>query len=170
MSKMIRNIFAVASLCVVAASAQAAEFKSSKECTVGRRVANSQGDTGTVISIDKYMDTNCDVRMDKDGSTGYFIFWMLHDAGGSAETDDKLVSGKYACYSFSGGRNDYTFMDVVITGPNSYRADGRSYRYRLDAKTRMITFENGPFGGKTAKLVSGPAIDFQTNTTCSLQK
>jgi len=169
MSKMIRYVLAAAALCVVAASAQAAEFKSPKECTVGRRVATSQGDTGTITSLDKYNDSMCDANMD-NGKDGYFLFWMLHDAGGSAETDDKLVAGKYACYSFSNGRNDYTFTDVVITGPNSYRADGRSYRYRLDAKTRMITFENGPFGGKTAKLVSGPSIDFQTNTTCDLQK
>ncbi len=127
------------------------------------------GDTGTITGLDKYNESMCDAKMDT-GKDGYFLFWMLHDAAGSAETDDKLVAGKYACYAFSGGRNDYTFTDVVITGPDSYRADGRSYRYHLDAKTRVITFETGPFGGKKAKLVSGPAIDFQTNTTCSLQK
>lgn len=153
---------------VCAGGAQAATFKSLKECTVGRHVANESNETGVVTGVSNSASL-CDVKMDRGGDVQYFLFWMLHDAGGSKETNDKLAPGKYECRSFSGGQMSYDFMDVVVTGPNTYKADGTTFRFRLDPKSRQITFLSGPFAGKPAKLADGPSIDFSA-TSCSLEK
>ena len=60
-------------------------------------------------------------------------------------------------------------MDVLVTGPNTYKAGGSTYRYHVDAKSRQITFDNGPFAGEPAKLADGPSIDFSA-TSCWLEK
>jgi hypothetical protein len=153
---------------VFAGGAQAAAFKSLQECTVGRHVGNGSNETGVITGVSNSASI-CHVKMDRRGDVQHFLFWMLHDAAASKETDDKLVAGKYECRSFSGGQLSYDFMDVVVTGPNTYKADGKTYRFRLDAASRQITFENGPFAGRPAKLADGPSINFNA-TSCSLQR
>jgi hypothetical protein len=168
MKRMLRMWGILLLAALFGSAAQAAAFKSLKECTVGRRVATGSNETGVVTGT-SYSASICHVRMDQRGDEQHFIFWMLHDAGGSKETDDQLVPGKYGCRSFSGGRLSYDFMDVVITGPNTYSADGRTYRFHLNANSRQIVFENGPFAGKPAKLADGPSINFSA-TSCSLER
>ncbi len=152
----------------IAPGAEAAAFKSFSECTIGRRVATDSNQTG-VITGNSTSASICNVRMDAGGDTHYFLFWMLHDAGGSAETDDKLVPGKYACRSFSGGQMSYDFMDVIIAGPTTYQSGGGTYSFRLDARSRQITFLNGPLAGHPAKLTDGPTIQFAA-TSCRLER
>ena len=153
------------------ARADAASFKSNAECVPGRRVVDMLGKTGTVIAPRKGDPTGCDVRMDATKKSQYFIFWMLHAAGGSAETNDKLVPGKYEC--FAGGR--YTFMDMYITGANTYTAAGTHGTFSVLA-SRKIVFQGGSLAKYYAHLLDGPKIGLNTTggsfyaTTCELKK
>lgn len=147
--------------------AQAESFKSVNECKPGRHVAGKDNLPGKVVGITQ--GTNCEVRLDSNGETHYYIFWMLHDAGGSAETNDKLAAGKYQCFSLSSGHANYDFMDIILTSPTSYRSGGGNYSLRVDARSRQITFVNGPLAGRPAKLLDGPSIGFG-GTTCQLAK
>ena len=158
---------AASALILTHGAAQAAAFKSVDECKAGRRVADSQEKAGAVLGITQ--GTMCTVRLDADGGDHYYLFWMLHAAGGSAETDAKLVAGKYECFSFSGGRSNYDFVDIVLTSPTTYRSGRANGRLHVMPKTRQIVFETGPFAGKPAKLLDGPSIGFSA-TTCQLAK
>jgi hypothetical protein len=166
---MIRTMLTIALLTLAVSTASAEAFKSGKECVVGARVADSQNKTGTIVSTD---GTMCHVKRDDGSSNSYaYIFWMLHPEGGSAETNDKLVPGKYACYS---GR-EYTFMDINITGAATYSTKGGNGRFHVQPDRRIV-FENGPLAKNCAKLVAGPNIDINADcstfyaTTCSYQK
>lgn len=89
---------------------------------------------------------------------------LAQDAkGGSA-----LRPGKYPCYTFSGGRLNYTFMDVLITGANTYSSGGQSFRFHQAAGNKIV-FENGPLAGHPATLAPGPSINIGA-TTCDLEK
>jgi len=154
-----------------AVRADAAPFKSAKECVPGSRVVDMLGKTGTVIGPTKGDSTGCDVKMDATGKRQYFIFWMLHAAGGSAETNDKLVPGKYECF----GNGRYTFMDMYITGPNTYSSAGTHGTFTV-YPSRKIVFHGGSLAKYYAHLLAGPAIGLNTNgdsfyaTTCELKK
>ena len=153
------------------ACAAAEPFKSAKQCVPGTRVIDMLGKAGTVIGPTKGDVTGCDVKMDATGKRQYFIFWMLHAAGGSAETNDKLVPGKYECF----GNGRYTFMDMYITGPNTYSSAGTHGTFTVDA-SRKIVFHGGSLAKYYAHLLAGPAIGLNTNgdsfyaTTCELKK
>jgi hypothetical protein len=161
----------IASLAVLGATARAnAEaFKNPSQCVPGTRVADSSGVTGTVIGVTE--QTMCQVKLDKTGKPYPYLFWMLHPAGGSAETNDKLIVGRYACYV---GRN-YTFMDVYITGANTYSTKAGAGTFSVLA-SRKIVFASGPLKKDFGKLMAGPNIDLNTDgssfygTTCSYQK
>jgi len=154
-----------------AVRADAEPFKSAKECVPGTRVVDMLKKTGTVIGPTKGDPTGCDVRMDATGKSQYFIFWMLHAAGGSAETNDKLVPGKYECF----GNGRYTFMDMYITGPNTYSSAGTHGTFTV-YPSRKIVFHGGSLAKYYAHLLAGPAIGLNTNgdsfyaTTCELKK
>jgi len=151
--------------------AGAENFKSPSQCVPGKRVTDMLNETGTIIGIPKGDPVGCRVRMDKTGEDRYHIFWMLHPAGGSKETNDKLVPGKYEC--FAGGR--YTFMDMYITGPSSYSSAGTHGTFTV-LPSRKIVFHGGSLAKYYAHLLAGPAIGLNTNgdsfyaTTCELKK
>jgi len=151
--------------------ADADVFKSAKECVPGKRVEDKDGKKGKIIGINRWASTSCDVLMDGTGKQVTYIFWMLHAEGGSAETDDKLVSGTYQCFADL----HYTFMDVHVTGPNTYDTAGSRGTFRVEP-SRKIVFESGPLTKYTAKLLAGPTIGLNTNggnfyaTTCELKK
>jgi len=94
--------------------------------------------------------------------------------GSSAETDDKLVKGTYEC--FAGLPNQYTFMDVIITGADTYEAAKTKGKYHVEAESRKIVFESGSLAKYTAKLKAGPSIGLSTDggkfygTVCDLKK
>ena len=96
---------------------------------------------------------------------------MLAEQGQSHETSDRLVPGTYEC--FAGGR--YTFMDMYITSPRSYRTDAGSGAFRIEANNQIV-FENGPLARYRSKLAAGPAILLNSNgdsfygTSCELKK
>ncbi len=155
-------------LLVTLARTDAATFKSPKECVPGKRVADSEGKTGKVVRVRE--TTMCDVLREDTGKEYPYLFWMLHAAGGSAETNDKLVPGKYEC--FADGR--YTFMDVYVTGPHSYKAAGTPGTFRVEP-SRKIVFESGSLKRYNAHLLDGPRIGLNTGgtfwaTTCELKK
>jgi hypothetical protein len=154
----------------IATDARADAFKSAKDCVPGRRVADKAGNKGTVQRIDKWSETSCDVLMDGTGKESIFIFWMLHAEGGSAETDDKLVPGTYECFA----NLRYTFMDVHITGPNTYESAGVRGKFHVEP-SRKIIFESGSLSKYNSKLLTGPSIGLNTGgsfwgTTCELKK
>jgi hypothetical protein len=132
----------------------AAEFKSDKECVVGMKVADRQNLTGKVVSAG---DSMCRVQLDSTGKTTAWLFWMLHAAGGSVETNDKLVIGKYNCWV--GGRMS---AGMSITGPATYETGGKSGRYHIEP-SRDIIFESGPYSTWHAHLLAGPKIGMNLN-------
>ena len=132
----------------------AAEFKSDKECVIGSKVADRENLTGKVVSVDS---SKCRVLLDGSGKTTTYLFWMLHAAGGSAKTNDKLVIGKYNCYVGSQGAGD-----MRITGPTSYEREGKAGRYRVEP-SKKIVFESGPFSTFHAMLLAGPRIGLNMN-------
>jgi len=170
MTRINGTLFTLTALCCLAASvpASAEVFKSVNECVVGKRVTDGSNKSGKIASVDGVL---CHVALDEGGSPHAYIFWMLRNEGASAETDDKLVPGRYACYA---GRN-YTFMDIVITGANSYETKGGSGKFHVEP-SRKIVFESGPLKTNGAKLTRGPNIDINSDggsfygTTCSYQK
>src|ERR1051326_5024017 len=132
----------------------AAEFKSEKECVVGAKVADRQNQTGKIIAVES---STCRVRLDGSGKTIPYLFWMLHSAGASVETDDKLVVGKYDCWVGSqaaGGKR--------ITSPSTYESDGKKGTFHVEP-SRKIVFESGPFSTFNAKLLAGPRIGMNMN-------
>src|SRR5579859_5644967 len=149
--------------------AAADAFKSVKECTAGRRVADKENNKGTVVRISQ--GTLCMVKMDETKRETAYIFWMLHADGSSAETDDKLVPGIYEC--FAGGH--YTFMDMAILSANTYESAKNTGKFHVEA-SRKIVFETGPLSKYHAKLLAGPSIGLNTDggtfyaTTCELNK
>ena len=155
------------SLLVLIAPMMAAEFKSEKECVVGSRVADRENHAGKVVSVES---AKCRVLLDSSGQTTTYLFWMLHAAGASAETNDNLVMGKYNCWVGSQATGG-----LRITGPSSYESDGKAGKYRVEP-SRKIVFESGPFSTFTAKLLPGPKIGLNMtggsfyNMTCDPAK
>jgi hypothetical protein len=149
--------------------ANAEPFKSPSQCVPGTHVTDNGGKSGIVLNIEQ--TTMCAVKMDGTGATGHYLFWMLHLAGGSRETNDRLVPGKYEC--FAGGH--YTFMDMYITGPNTYSSAGTTGTFTVYS-SRKIVFHGGSLARYYAHLLAGPAIGLNTNgdsfwaTTCELKK
>ena len=115
----------------------------------------------------------CDVIQDENGKTRAYIFWMLHDEGGSAETDDKLVDGVYQC--FAGRPLSYVDMDIIIKGSNIYESAGERGKFHVE-QSRQIVFETGPLQNTSSKLQAGPNILLSSNggstygTACSLKR
>ena len=96
------------------------------------------GDSGRILRISQ--GTLCVVLLDT-GKEQSSIFWMLRDEGASAETNDKLVAGTYACYA--GNPNQYTFMDLKILSANSYLWAGQRGQFHVEP-SRKIVYETGP--------------------------
>lgn len=132
----------------------AAEFKSEKECAIGLKVADRENLTGKVVSVDS---GKCRVLLDGSGKTTAYLFWMLHAAGGSVETSDKLAAGKYNCYVGSQPSGE-----MRITGPTTYESEGKAGKFRVEP-SRKIVFESGPFSAFNAKLLAGPRIGLNLN-------
>jgi len=151
--------------------AAAEGFKTPSECVPGRRVTDMLGKTGTVVGIQKGNTVMCTVRPDAGGPEQHLIFWMLHPAGGSRETNDKLVPGTYECF----GNGRYTFIDVHVTGPNTYSSGGRAGTFRVEP-SRNIIFQSGPLAQDHGHLLPGPTIGLNTDggtfyaTTCEYRK
>jgi hypothetical protein len=149
--------------------ASAEKFKSVQECTPGKRVVDLRSRHGKVIKNDG--STMCQVAFD-GGKTENLLFWMFNAEGDSPETNDKLVPGKYEC--FASGR--YTFMDMYITGANTYQSAGTSGKFHVEYPSRKIVFETGSLSKYHAKLMQGPKIGLNTDggqfyaTTCELKK
>ena len=152
-----------------ASAAHADAFKSPKECVGGKRVTDRQQRAGTVVKM--VNDNLCQVHIDETGKDEYFIFWMLTEAGNSPQPTVKLVNGTYECYA----NGQYTFMDMQVTSATTYKTDGGSGSFRLEAGNKLV-FDNGPFANTTAKIDKGPSILLSTNggsfygTSCELKK
>ena len=168
---MNRVFFAGVVVAMAATSvARADVFKSVDECVVGKRVTDKQNKSGVVTHKEGNGGTMCTVKLD-DGSEHYYIFWMLRSAGAGMATGDKLVPGTYEC--FVGGQ--YTFMDMKITGANTYSSAGANGRFHVEP-SRKIVFESGPLSRNFAHLLPGRVIGLNTDggsfygTTCELKK
>jgi hypothetical protein len=167
---MLTTLVLTAGVIGAARPAAAENYKSVKECVPGKRVVNNMGDKGKILRISQ--GTLCVVLLDT-GKEQSSIFWMLRDEGASAETNDKLVPGTYACYA--GNPNQYTFMDLKILSANSYEWAGARGNFHVDP-SRKIVYETGPLARYTSKLLAGPSVGLNTDggtffgTHCDLQK
>jgi hypothetical protein len=109
--------------------------------------------------------------MDETGKEDYFIFWMLTAAGSSPQARATLVPGTYKCYA----AGQYTFMDLSITGTDSYGSQGGKGKFRVEANNKIV-FVSGPLSRYTSRLDAGPSIMLSTNggsfygTSCELDK
>lgn len=152
------------------ASAAAQEFTKPDQCVPGMKVAHRNGSVGTMVGYESH--GLCRVQL-ADGQVERWMFSMTRPAGAGTQTADKLVVGKYPCYTGS----NYLFMDLVIRSADGYE-DGKGSRgtYRLDPATQKITFASGPFKDMHGKLLPGPRVGLNANgsnfynTTCSLAK
>ncbi len=151
--------------------ATAEEFKSPKQCVPGVRVADRLGNTGTIVGMDPGDSVGCRVKIDGSSERRYYIFWMLHPAGQSAETNDRLVAGKYECIA----QGRYSFGWLYITGPHSYSMAGTRGTFTV-LPSRRIVFRGGVLAKYYGKLLPGPTVglngtgDNFYNTTCELRK
>ena len=107
-------------------------------------------------------------RTNSAPQTGSYAGNMARLLAQDAKGSYTLRPGKYPCYTFSGGHLNYTFMDVLITGPNTYRSGGQTFRFHQGPGNQVV-FENGPLAGHPAKLTPGPSINIGA-TTCDLEK
>ena len=154
-----------------AKTAPGEDFRAPKECVVGRRVTDKSGKSGTVTHLEANGGTMCKVMLDETKKETTYIFWMLHAEGGSGGTNDKLIPGVYECM----GNGRYTFMDMRITGPNTYAVDKEKGKFRLEASGKIV-FESGPFEKNFGKLLRGPTVGINTDggsfyaTTCEYNK
>jgi hypothetical protein len=84
-------IVAVGLLCFLgnAKNAVADTFKSTKECVIGMRVADSAGNTGKVVRVEGNGGTMCFVYRDDLKREYAYIFWMLHAEDGGKAADAK---------------------------------------------------------------------------------
>jgi len=167
---MLTTLVLTAAFIVGTRTAVAENFKSVKECVPGKRVVNNMGDKGNILRISQ--GTLCVVLLDT-GKEQSSIFWMLREEGASAETNDKLVPGAYACYA--GNPNQYTFMDLKILSANSYEWAATRGKFHIEP-SRKIVYETGPLSRYTSKLLAGPSVGLNTDggtffgTHCDLQK
>lgn len=167
----IMAIIFLAGLLGNASTACADNFKSPKECVPGKRVVNNMGDKGKILRHGSN-ETLCLVLLDT-GKEQTSLFWMLRAEGASAETSDKLVTGIYQCYP--GNPNQYTFMDLQITGATSYKWAGHTGTFHMGAANKII-FDSGPLKTATSKLLAGPSIGLNQDggsffgTHCDLKK
>ncbi|MEO8743173.1 MAG: hypothetical protein ABI365_08290 [Lysobacteraceae bacterium] len=75
----------------------------------------------------------------------------------------KLSVGKYECRS----NGQYTFSDLYITGPNSYRvAPGGSGAFTSSGGG--ITFTSGPYARAYAQMVDGRTVGISADGTKNL--
>lgn len=152
--------------------AAAAEFKSEKECVVGARVTDRSNKSGKIVSVARGM---CEVALDQEGKNRSYIFWMLRSEGESAETSDKLVNGRYKCYTSSNGQLQYTSMDIVLVSPGVYENAGKQGKYRVEPSNKIV-FESGPLTQFYGKILAGPKIGLNSNggnfynTSCGISK
>ena len=148
--------------------AGAENFKNGKRCTAGKRIVDNRGKHGRITATD---GTICMVALDEGGTDQTRIFWMLRAEGASAETDDKLVPGVYECFA----NMRYTYMDVYITGPNTYTSADTPGKFHVEP-SRKIVFETGSLAQYNARLQRGPSIGLNADggsfwgTTCELKK
>jgi hypothetical protein len=169
-STFVAAVVAASTLGVLTPAA-AESFKTPSDCVAGRRVTDMLGKTGTVVGIQPGEKVMCTVKMDAGGPEQHLIFWMLHPAGGSRETNDKLVPGTYECF----GNGRYTFIDVHVTGPNTYSSGGSAGTFRVEP-SRNIVFLSGPLARDHGHLLPGPTIGLNTDggtfyaTTCEYKK
>ena len=169
MNKSILTIVTMGLVFLAAPQAKAEKFKSIKECVAGTRVVDLRNRHGKIVNV--YDATRCTFAVDGGGEE-HLIFWMFNKEGESAETDDKLVPGKYECFA----DGHYTFMDMYITGANTYTAADTPGKFHVEYPSRKIVFETGSLSKYHAKLLQGPKVGLNTDggsfyaTTCELKK
>ncbi len=154
-----------------AGSAEGQQLQSFKDCVIGKRVSTNDGRKGTITRLDTAW-SYCYVRFDDNGKEVSYLYSLLNSAGGAANSGDmKLAPGVYECFA----DGHYTFMDMRITGPNSYSSADHTGKFHIEG-TGKIVFETGPLSKYFSKFLSGGRIGLNTNgdsfyaTTCELNR
>ncbi len=144
-------------------------------CTLGTRVVDREGKTGTVIEGGK---GSCHVRLD-DGSDdrGYYLVWLLSPAGkdGNRPSAGKgeLEEGRYSCSAAAGIAG--TFKLTISSSTQYANSSGKTGRYGIDGSTGKIVFQSGPFEGQFGKKLGPGKFGISSDedgffaTTCNLE-
>lgn len=120
---------------------------STERCRTGARVVDRQNRAGVVLGEN---NGTCQVKLD-DGSSNYYLAWMLSPEGAANAPVQGLASGRYTCSADGAGQ-----FPITIGAGGSYSdLAGKSGRYRFDAGTGRISFDSGSLAGQHSKLL-GP--------------
>ncbi len=147
-----------------------------KKCTVGDRVVDKDGATGTVVSAESG-GVYCHVDLGPADRTHMYIFWMLRRAG-TPLVDPvevaRIVPGHYACYA--GSPLHYVGIELTIVGALGYRdVQGASGRFAYDPATQNVRFLSGSLRGQYGKYLRRGNIGLASRpttfwaTVCDLQ-
>ncbi len=122
-------------------------------CSVGQQVIIPGGQIGTVIAVN---GAACTVRPN-EGVTGDAVWsaFMLDSVDGTDPNaigpDTAVQPGTYECYTTAG----YSFVDIVITGPQTYEdRDGNGGSYSV-GEDGTITYVGGTLAGHESYAKAG---------------
>jgi hypothetical protein len=170
---------ALAAILASAPTAQASQLQTPASCQVGMQVTTSDGHAGTITRVDRAW-SYCYVRQDDTGKEVGYLYSLLQSGGGDGgagggnaggNSGGTLPAGVYECFA----DGHYTFMDIRITGPETYSAAGGAGDYRVEGSGQII-FTSGSLQPDHGKLLSGGRIGLNTNgdsfyaTSCELNR
>jgi hypothetical protein len=167
---MLKSVaFSILTLAALSATAASAAEQKYSKCTVGDRVVDRKGQTGTVTKVQSD-GIYCYVDIDNGPKNDYFIYWMLKPAGGNPAAYDAAMTGvkpgRYECWMRAGGSLNYMFMDVNIRDASNYTdKKGVAGTYSFDAASKVITFKSGPQAGSYSKLMEPGKIGISSQQT-----
>lgn len=150
--------------------ARADVLRSVKDCVPGKRVQTSDGHKGKITRIDQAW-SYCYVLQDDTGKEVSYLYSLLQTEGTVAGKGNQLVPGVYECVA----DGHYTFMDMRITGANTYASAGANGKFHIEPSGKMV-FESGPLSKYFAKVLSGGRIGLNANgdsfyaTSCELNR
>ena len=169
-----RNAIGIIVALMLFASASEARAQSGA-CQMGARVKDRENRTGTVVEA---TGSDCRVKLE-DGTTRYYLAWMLSAAGPAASADaktakpDKIAPGSYACVAAGGIAGT---LRLVIQSPTEYAdRNGKKGTYTFDAESGAIEFKTGAWEGFYGKLLGPRKIGISSrrggssNTICDLK-
>lgn len=144
--------------------------KGQEVCKLGARVTDRSNRSGIVVEA---KGNDCRVKLD-DGSTRYYLQWMLKSGspGAQSHADGPLAKGRYECWAAAGIAGT---LRLEIRGDTSYAGNGKSGNYTYDARTRKISFQSGPWAGFYGGRLGSGKIGISSrpggsyNTVCDLK-
>ena len=138
-------------------------------CQMGAHVIDREKKTGTVVEA---KGPDCRVKFE-DGTTNYYLAWMLEAAGSENKDKGPVLKGSYACVAGGGAAGT---LRLVIKSDTEYAdRNGKKGTYEFDPKTGRFVFKTGAWEGFYGKLLGPRKIGITSrpggsaNTICDLK-